>query len=124
VKNASMAVKEAQGKVLFLRKLLWGASSRSYGVEVARLAGLPPEVLVRAREILGNLESGELDEAGRPRLTHRLSRMTEQLPLFAGESSSIPELKGRILDELAALSLDATTPLEALNLIARWKESL
>jgi DNA mismatch repair protein MutS len=124
VKNASMAVKEAQGKVLFLRKLLWGASSRSYGVEVARLAGLPPEVLVRAREILGNLESGELDEAGRPRLTHRLSRMTEQLPLFAGESSSMPELKGRILDELAAVSLDATTPLEALNLIARWKESL
>jgi len=50
--------------------------------------------------------------------------MTEQLPLFAGESSSMQELKGRILDELAALSLDATTPLEALNLIARWKESL
>jgi DNA mismatch repair protein MutS len=123
VKNASMAVKEVQGKVLFLRKLLWGASSRSYGVEVARLAGLPPEVLVRARELLGNLESGELDEAGRPRLTHRISQMTEQLPLFAGEAS-IPAVKGRILDELAALSLDATTPLEALNLIARWKQSL
>src|SRR5262249_44085930 len=71
VKNFCVAVKEARGKVLFLRKLIPGGANRSYGIEVARLAGLPREVLARAHEILANLESGELDEAGRPRLTHR-----------------------------------------------------
>jgi DNA mismatch repair protein MutS len=124
VKNFSVAVKEHQGKVLFLRKLIPGGANRSYGIEVARLAGLPPEVLARAREILSNLESGELDEAGRPRLTHRhRSDAAEQLTFFAGEGT-LSDSEQTVLRELRSLSPDATTPIEALNLIARWKKDL
>ncbi len=126
VKNCSVAVKEHQGRVVFLRKLVPGGASRSYGIEVARLAGLPPEVVARAREILANLESGELDDLGRPTLTHRSKgAMAGQLALFASEplpASSVAERK--VLDELAGLSIDATTPLEALNALARWKNEL
>ena len=66
-------MQEQGGKVIFLRKLVAGGASRSYGIEVARLAGLPPEVVTRARDILQNLESGELDDSGRPRLARRTS---------------------------------------------------
>ncbi len=68
VKNYNMAVKEWEGRILFLRKVLPGQSSSSYGIHVASLAGLPEEVLRRAGEILRNLERGELTERGMPRL--------------------------------------------------------
>ena len=66
VRNLTVAVREVGDQVVFLRKLVAGGASRSYGIEVAKLAGLPAEVLARAREILRNLESLEVDEA-RPR---------------------------------------------------------
>ncbi len=126
-KNCSIAVKEQDGKVIFLRKLVAGGASRSYGIEVARLAGLPPEVLMRSREILGNLESGELDEAGRPRITRRTAKVSnmDQLGLFvaAPVTPFVPE-KHKVLEELARLTPEAMTPLEALNLLARWKKDL
>jgi len=121
VKNASIAVQEAQGKIIFLRKLLPGASSRSYGVEVARLAGLPKEVIFRAREILRNLEAEELDEAGRPRITHRSSRAEQQLPLFAKEPDGDLAAYRALAEELSKTAVDSLTPLEALNLIAKWR---
>jgi DNA mismatch repair protein MutS len=125
VKNASIAVQEVQGKILFLRKLLSGGSSRSYGVEVARLAGLPREVVSRAKEILRNLESEELDEAGRPRLIHRPPRgENPQLPLFAGESTGTMAAYRAFAEELSKISVEALTPLEALNLVAKWKGSI
>ncbi|MFZ5467869.1 MAG: DNA mismatch repair protein MutS [Myxococcota bacterium] len=125
VKNCSIAVKEHQGKVVFLRKLVPGGASRSYGIEVAKLAGLPPEVVGRAKEILLNLESTELDEIGRPRLTQRQRRSTDQLGLFVSEP--VPTLatsQQAVLEELLALPLEATTPLEALNALYRWKKAL
>src|SRR5256886_17420789 len=61
-----MAVSDVEGRVVFLRKVVPGAASRSYGIHVARLAGLPEAGLRRARAILGNLEAQELDEAGAP----------------------------------------------------------
>ena len=64
VRNLTVAVREVGDRVVFLRKLVQGGASRSYGIEVAKLAGLPAEVLARAREILKNLESMEVDEAG------------------------------------------------------------
>jgi DNA mismatch repair protein MutS len=129
VKNASIAVKELEGKVLFLRKLISGGANRSYGIEVARLAGLPPEVVARARDILGNLESGELDEAGRPRLTRRAARAPaaseQQLGFFVAEPGPrLDEPSRKVLEQLKALSVDTTTPLEALVLLARWKQEL
>jgi DNA mismatch repair protein MutS len=128
VKNVSIAVKEWQGQVIFLRKLVEGGASRSYGIEVAKLAGLPASVLSRARLILQNLESGELDEAGHPRLTHRRGRESGagQLGLF-GAPAAAPAGKSEpspIEREIRELALDAMTPLEALNLLAKWKKQL
>ncbi|MBL8934322.1 MAG: DNA mismatch repair protein MutS [Archangium sp.] len=137
VKNCSIAVREDQGRVIFLRKLVDGAASRSYGIEVARLAGLPPEVLARARELLANLEAGEFDETGRPRLARRATAATKekepksapvdksQISLFGGGPKP-PERPNAeaVLAALESFSVDTTTPLEALTAIARWKASL
>ena len=126
VKNLSVAVNESGGKVTFLRKLVPGGANRSYGIEVARLAGLPPEVVARAREILANLESGELDEAGRPRVSHRpKAPPAQQLAFFAGEKApSLSGAQAEVVAELRGACIDALTPLEALNLMARWKKAL
>jgi len=136
VKNCSVAVREQGGKVIFLRKLVPGAASRSYGIEVARLAGLPPEVLARARELLANLEAGEFDEVGRPRLARRATAGQKappapaaddsQLGLFAGGPKKAPAAPGAeaVLAALEAFSVETTSPLEALNAIAQWKRKL
>ncbi|MEI6807637.1 MAG: DNA mismatch repair protein MutS [bacterium] len=68
VKNYSVLVREKGDGIVFLRKILPGAADKSYGIHVAKLAGLPPEVVERAKEILQNLEDGELSEAGKPKL--------------------------------------------------------
>jgi DNA mismatch repair protein MutS len=122
--------------VLFLRKLVPGGANRSYGIEVARLAGLPQEVVARARDILQNLESGELDEAGRPRVVaRRAARVSAgQLGLFGGEAPApqapasaapaVPPAHLKVLEALRTTSLDTTSPLEALNLLARLQKDL
>jgi DNA mismatch repair protein MutS len=131
VKNCSIAVKEQGGRVIFLRKLVDGGASRSYGIEVARLAGLPPEVIGRAREILVNLESGELDEAGRPRAARKAKpENLNQLGLFGSAPAAMATpaahsaVEVEVLSALRGISLDATTPLEALNVVARLKAML
>ena len=68
IKNCHVSVKEWGENILFLRKVMEGSSSHSYGIQVARLAGVPVHVIRRAREILGNLESGQWDDTGKPRL--------------------------------------------------------
>jgi DNA mismatch repair protein MutS len=124
VRNLTVAVREVGDRVVFLRKLVPGGASRSYGIEVAKLAGLPREVLVRAREILGNLESLEVDEAGHASLSRggrrREKVRADQLGLFPGAD---PRLE-RIRRELAALAPEKVTPLEALNLLADLKRRL
>ncbi len=117
VKNCCIAVKDKGGKVTFLRKLVEGAASKSYGIEVARLAGLPPEVLVRARELLTNLEAQELDEVGHARLAKK-PKPDSQLGLF-GAPPSDP-----VVDAVKAFSVEGSTPLQALNAIAEWKAML
>jgi DNA mismatch repair protein MutS len=117
VKNCCIAVKEQGGRVIFLRKLVEGGASRSYGIEVAKLAGLPPEVLSRAKELLINLESSEIDEVGHARLA-RKAKPTAQLGLF-GAPQEHP-----VLTALRELAVDTTTPLEALNVLAAWKKRL
>jgi DNA mismatch repair protein MutS len=135
VKNCSIAVREQQGRVVFLRKLIPQAASRSYGIEVARLAGLPPEVLARARELLANLEAGEFDEAGRPRLARRASGVMtsaplavddSQLGLFGGPASSAAPTsrEASVLAALERFSVDTSSPLEALTAVAEWKRKL
>jgi DNA mismatch repair protein MutS len=83
VKNYNVLVKESGDKIAFLRKIVPGAADKSYGIQVARLAGLPPDVIQRAREILSNLEEGEFEE-GKPKLAqHRKKKDdTKQMSLF------------------------------------------
>ena len=114
VKNLSMAVREWGAEVIFLRRVIEQPSSRSYGIEVARLAGLPDSIISRAREILANLEQGELDEAGMPRIAHdrRATTPPPQLGLFSPRDE-------RVVDELRALDIERMTPMDALNALAR-----
>lgn len=74
VKNYNVAVRESGDRVIFLRKIVPGAADQSYGIHVARLAGMPSEVIERAREVLANLEEGEFGESGQPRIARRRSR--------------------------------------------------
>lgn len=114
VKNLSMAVREWGDEVLFLRRVVEQPASRSYGIEVARLAGLPEGIISRARQILANLENGELDEAGKPRLARGGAGRDKvtQLELFT------PPAHLRLIEELRSLEVERMTPLEALNTLA------
>ena len=116
--NLTMAVSEVEGRVVFLRKIVAGAASRSYGIQVAKLAGLPETVLRRAREILANLEAQELDEAGRPALAAARTRRRAQLGLFEA-APAIPApapaaAPSAVEEALRALDLAHLTPMDAL----------
>jgi DNA mismatch repair protein MutS len=113
VKNLSMAVREWGGEVLFLRRVIAEPASRSYGIEVARLAGLPPTIIARARQILANLEQRELDETGMARLARSPDAAWDfaQMNLFSSVES-------RALAELRTFEVDRMTPVEALNALA------
>ncbi len=111
VKNFSFTVKEWKGEVIFLRSLVEGASSRSYGIHVARLAGLPVSTVQRAKEILKNLEGGELDEGGRPKLARGSPGETPgQMMLFGA-------MDYKLREELKKIDVSLLTPVEALNLL-------
>ncbi len=119
VKNYNVAVKEWNEEVIFLRKLVEGGTNRSYGIQVARLAGIPPEVLKRAKEILKNIEGGELNGVGEPVLA-RSNRpadkdVSAQLLLF----KSLGEI---VIDTLKKLDVSNMTPVEALNRLNDLKD--
>ncbi len=110
----AMRVKEWQGDVVFLHEVAAGAADRSYGIHVAKLAGLPPAVVERAEEVLATLEKGE--QAG------ALTRLAEDLPLFAAMPASARRRGPSPLEEaLAALEPDRLTPREALEEIYRLR---
>ena len=124
VKNYHVSVKEAGGSVVFLRKVEPGAADRSYGIEVAKLAGLPNEVVVRAREVLAEHESAE-------------HRTTEHLTPGSTPEGSSEERRARpaqltiftplsqpVLEKLREVDLNRITPLEALNLLAELKKEI
>jgi len=127
VANAHFAARERDDDVVFLRRLVEGGASRSYGIQVARLAGLPDAVIRRARVILANLEGGELDARGRPRLAAdaaepALDPAAAQLALFGAPARDPRGVA--VLDALRELRVDETTPLDALAWLARWQASL
>ncbi len=120
VANRTMAAREWNGEVVFLRKVQDGTADRSYGVQVARLAGIPEPVLVRAREILGNLERQQLDVGGRPRLAEHAGEpppKETQLDLFRGQGELV-------LDAIGKVDVDSMTPLAALQLLASLQHRL
>ncbi len=79
VRNYQVAVSESNGEIVFLRKVIEGSASKSYGIEVARLAGLPRSVIDRAREILTNLEQNELDVTGKPKFARHLKKPSAKI---------------------------------------------
>jgi DNA mismatch repair protein MutS len=120
VGNLHVSAREWQDSVVFLRKIEPGGSDRSFGIQVARLAGLPAGLVVRAQEILGNLERTEFDREGRPRLAHSDSApasAARQLALFSGQDEAV-------LDELRRADPDQLTPIQALALLAELRKRL
>jgi len=121
VKNFNIAVREWNDRIIFLRKIVPGGTSRSYGIQVARIAGLPGNVLKRAKEILDNLESAELDEVGRPRLAHTFPEKKEgdvvQLGLFGSQDHKLREW-------IRDMDISKMTPLDALVELNKLKESV
>jgi DNA mismatch repair protein MutS len=120
VVNAHVAAREWKDGIVFLRKIVAGRSDRSYGIQVARLAGLPATVLARAKEILTGLERDELSRGGRPTLSASGSGPpTSQLGLFAVSTDA--ETPNEITERLKIVDIDDTTPRQALALLAELK---
>ncbi len=130
IKNYNIAVKEWNDEIIFLRKIIEGGADRSYGIQVARLAGLPKETIERAKEILLNLESGELNEVGEPKIAEGGKNppsppftkggkggITRQIDLFTTQASPI-------IAELLGIDTLNMTPLEALNKLHELKKKL
>jgi DNA mismatch repair protein MutS len=109
VKNLNVAVREYKDQVIFLYKVEEGSCDRSFGVHVAKLAGVPEEVVNRAKELLKQLESGKKDISPKGR--------ERQLELFKSRPHPV-------LEELRQLDLNKLTPLDALNFLAELKEKL
>ena len=119
VVNFHVSAREWKDDIIFLRKIVPGRSDRSYGIQVARLAGLPTIVIERAREILGALERDELTRGGRPSVSGTQSDPQRQLGLFQS-----PAADDGLRKKLAALDVDHMTPMEALALLAELKNTL
>ena len=117
--NFHVVAREHNDNVVFLRKVVPGRSDRSYGIQVARLAGLPQEVVERAREILDGLERDELRRAGRPAMSGGNIINQEQPGLF---QATTPE--DHIRQRLHRLDLDQLTPLKALDWLAELKREI
>ncbi|MBW2600882.1 MAG: DNA mismatch repair protein MutS, partial [Deltaproteobacteria bacterium] len=121
VKNCNVAVREWNEEIIFLRKLIDGSTNRSYGIQVARLAGVPEKVLNRAREILKNIEAGELDGVGFPHVGHSKKEEEQVSPSAGVQLALFEKADHAVINALKELDLDTTTPLEALNRLHELK---
>lgn len=121
VKNYNVSVREWNEEVIFLYKLMQGSSDHSYGIHVARLAGLPNEVIIRAREILSNLEINSMSAEGIPSLVksdaQKIRKKETQPELFQSRENPL-------LAQIRGLDINKLSPIEALNLINEWKNNL
>jgi DNA mismatch repair protein MutS len=120
VRNLNVAVKEWEDHVVFLHKIVVGAADKSYGIHVARLAGVPREVNERAKQILARLEEEHLGENGRAKIAvkGRKSRRGDlQLTLFAAPEHPV-------VQQLRQLNIDTLTPLEALRRLSELKTNI
>jgi len=118
VRNYNVSVREWGDEIIFLRKIEEGPADKSYGIQVARLAGIPESVVERAKEVLHNLEKEELNETGKPKLASRKSRKRkEQLDLFSSVTDSV-------LGEIMNLDTETLSPGEALRKIIELKKKI
>ena len=112
VKNFNIAVKKRQGDMIFLRKIVPGAADDSYGIEVAKLAGIPDRVITRAREILKELESGA-PETAKP----AAGPVSDQVSMLDMQSDELRRA-------LEAVTVETLTPIEAMNVLYQLKQLL
>jgi len=129
IKNLHIKVKEWNDRIIFLRKIDEGSCDHSYGIQVARLAGVPRQVILRAKEILANLENMELTPDHKPVLArHREEKGAKaaalQTDMFAEgvQLNLMDSYNIEIIQQLQNLDLDSLTPLDALNLLAEMKK--
>ena len=114
VKNYHIAVREWQDNVIFLHKIEKGASDQSFGIHVAKIAGLPMEVIERAKDILLNLEKKELNRLVKERITGKIQKLPEQKSLFDDQEFKIwDEIRKKLID----IDISMITPLKALNIL-------
>ena len=116
--NATVSVREWEGDIIFLHEVKKGAADRSYGVQVAKLAGIPEAVINRAKEVLEKLEHA--DQGG------KTSALIDELPLFNSKPNSFikPKHLSLVEEELKDIHPDELTPKDALNLIYKLKSSM
>lgn len=115
-KNLTIEVKEWKNDIIFLRKIIEGSTDRSYGIYVARLAGLPQEIIQRSDEILKQLEKNEFGLDGIPKLARKGKKEKKIVqPMLIFEENEA-------LEELRKIDINSITPLEALNILAKLKE--
>lgn len=124
VQNFNIAVKEWNDKMIFLRKIEKGSADQSYGIQVARLAGIPEKVIKRAKKVLKNLEEHELNPQGL-RATSRKENMEEnpQLDIF-DVLTKVNDRKEKVIKDLEKIDINNTTPLKALNLLKELQNHL
>jgi len=115
VKNYNVAVREWMDEVVFLHRIVPGGTDRSYGIHVAKLAGIPGSILERAKEILEELEATFQKEATGGRLARHKTRQPDQDTLFVQRNKDV-------LDRLRSIDINHLTPLEAINLLSEIKE--
>jgi len=117
VKNCNVAVREWMDEVVFLHKILPGGTDKSYGIHVAKLAGLPKTILERSKEILEELESTFQKEATGEHLSKHKTKEPDKELLFVERHKSI-------LDKLSTMDIDNLTPLEAINLLNKIRNEI
>lgn len=119
--NSHMSVREWNDEVIFLRKVMPGMADKSYGIQVARLAGIPMEVINRSKEVLANLEKEELDDSGMPKLAHsevNRGRLPAQTDIFSSNETH------PVLTELKDMDIMNMTPLEALSKLEEFRKKV
>ncbi|MDP3426164.1 MAG: DNA mismatch repair protein MutS, partial [Humidesulfovibrio sp.] len=126
LRNLNIAVREWKGDIVFLRKLVPGPADKSYGIEVARLAGVPQGVVQRAREILASLEEKSQSERGgaSQAILARQSLLPGLPTQVPNQEPKAPEPESPVLVELRRLDLNGLSPLAALTLLHEWKKSV
>jgi len=122
VVNAHVAAREWQDGIVFLHKIVPGRSDRSYGIQVARLAGMPAPVITRARAILESLEQDEVKRGGRPSISGTPSEPQQQLGLF--QMAPADPAAETLARKLREIDIDNLTPLQALSLLAELRKDL
>jgi DNA mismatch repair protein MutS len=124
IKNFHVSVKEWKDEIIFLRKIVPGPSDQSYGIHVAKLAGIPRLVIERAKEILFNLEKKELDDAGVPKIAYHSSARKNKSQLLLFQEDREREMLEKLREEIIKCDLNVLTPLEALNLLDKLQNKL